>query len=628
MSNIFGYISRSGIPIRAGLVNDMMQAMAGWKPDSMDYTESDRIILGSLQLHTTVESLNEILPYTDPDSGMTITADARIDNRNELSPVLGLTDNQQTPDSIYILRAYQKWGKDCGKHLLGDYAFAVWDSRKQELFLIRDHIGARALFYHVDRDRFIFASEPKGIIATGETPTQLTDDWIANILAGVYPAKDQAPFEEMKKLPPAHYIIATPDSIQMQQYWDLDINREIHYRHEQDYYDHMRALIEQAVQRCTRSAHPVGAELSGGLDSSGITAFAHAVLKKRGEELHTFSHVLPDWALGKVYPFNDERQYIRSVCDFAGIFQSHPVTAEGKGILDEFRLCTRRFGYPTGYQFAVFCDALYETAQASGVRVLLSGFPGDELVTSHGAGFFNDMLGHHRYIALWRELYKRNGHRFLKANYTMATRLLMRHAPWFIRMVKGNPPEEVNWRDNSFACCIATDDDAERMRLHDRIFDTTTYPDFRSVRERERVRITERFVCHRLEQCAAYALYYGLEYRNPFADRNLIEYILALPAAVKVRGGVKRYPYRMAIAGMVPESIRWRDDKAGATIPTVSPRIIADSVRLDALLDDPDFSWPAFTDMKKMIEIKRRLDNKQLKDALYPHSFYSMLMMI
>jgi asparagine synthase (glutamine-hydrolysing) len=633
------------------MATGMMQALSAWQPDVARFcyltvepetqtglaslskanakleTQDSFGFFGSLLLHTTPESLYEVLPYTDPESGLTITADARIDNRIELSLKLGLVDSIHTPDSMYILRAYQKWGRECGQYLLGDYAFAVWDNRRRELFLARDHIGARALFYYVDREHIIFATEPKGITATGEVSAKLADDWIANILVGVYPAKDQAPFENVKKLPPAHYFTVAAGSMRLQRYWDPDVTREIRYCREQDYYDHMRELIDQAVRRCTRSAYPVGAELSGGLDSSGIAAFAQAALKQRGDELHTFSHVLPDWALGKVYPFSDERRYINSLCNYAGITRRHFVTAEGKGILDEFQLCTQRFGYPTGYHFAVFCDALYEEARAAGVRVLLSGFPGDELVTSHGAEFFNEMLYRHHYRTLWREMYTRNGRRFFKTGYTLAVRLLMYHAPGLVRALKGNPPEEVNWRDNSFRCCVASDEYAHRMQLRQRIFDTSTYPVFNSVRARERVRITETFVCHRLEQCAAYALYCGMEYRNPFADRNLVEYVLALPAGIKLRGGIKRYPYRRALEGMLPEDIRWRDDKAGATIPTVLPRIMADSDRIDRLLSDPAVTWPDFVDMDKMRQIKKRLNNKQLKDALYPHSFYSVLMM-
>ncbi len=634
MSNIFGYISRSGVPVRTGLADDMMQALSGWHPDvarhSSLFTPHSSFpvgVFGSLLLHTTAESLNETLPYTDPDSGMTITADARIDNRDELSPVLGLTDNVQTPDSLYILRAYQKWDNDCGKYLLGDYAFAIWDSRKQELFCARDHIGARALFYYADRDKFIFATEPKGILASGEAPTQLTEDWIANILVGVYPAKDQAPFEQMKKLPPAHYLLVTPEKIYLEQYWDLDVTREIHYKREQDYYDNMRALIEQAIRRCTRSAFPVGAELSGGLDSSGIAAFAHAELKKRGEELSTFSHVLPDWALGKIYPFEDERQYINSLCDYTGITRKHFITAEGKGILDEFRLCKERFGYPTGYAFPVFCDALYEKAQNEGIRILLSGFPGDELVTSYGAKFFNEMIHHHRYHILWRELYVYNNRKFIKTGYSLIGRLLLHYIPNLYMLIKGNSTK-TNWRDNMLHCCVATDEYIKKMHLREHLFEVTKEPIMHSVKQYERMRINQAFVCNRLEQCDIYALYSGLEYRNPFTDRNLLEYVLALPVNIRIYNGVKRYPYRMTLKGIVPENIRWRNNKMGATISPYILRIMIDSKRICDLLNSPIAIWQGLVDVEKMKNIKLILDNRRKEDFVYPQSFYSALMLI
>ena len=189
----------------------------------------------------------------------------------------------------------------------------------------------------------------------------------------------------------------------------------------------------------------------------------------------------------------------------------------------------------------IFCDALYEKAQAEGVRVLLSGFPGDELVTSHGAEFYNELLHRRRYVAAWCELHQRTKNP-IKATYALAVKLLVHDAPGLYRLLKREAEPEVNWRDNSFACCVTTDEYAGQMRLRERLFDITTYPVFNSVRAREKVRITETFVCHRLEQSAAHALYYGIEYRNPFADRELLEYVLALPPEIKVRGGMKRYP--------------------------------------------------------------------------------------
>jgi asparagine synthase (glutamine-hydrolysing) len=628
MSAIFGYFHRKGRQASQHVTDNMQRALSSWNPDRAGTVKEQNIVLGNLLLHTTEESLNEALPLTENEAQLILTADARIDNRDDLSKILRLENTVAVPDSVYILRAYQKWESDCCRYLLGDYAFAVWDGRKKELFCARDHIGARGLFYYCDEDKFIFATEPKGIIASGEVPEKLSEDWIANILVGVYPAKDFAPFEKVKKLPPAHCLTVTPEKMTLRQYWDLDTKREIRYKREQDYYEELRCLLTQAIGATTRSAFPVGAELSGGLDSSGIAAIAHAELKKRNEKISVFSHALPGWAEGKIYPFDDEKQFIESVCSFSGIVDQHYITAEDKGIIDEFRLSGERFGYPTGYQLPVFCDALYEKARDEGMRVLLSGFPGDELVTSHGAEFYNELLHRGRYLPLWCEIYRHTGEKYFRTWYRLGVKILAYHTPGLFRLLRGNPEPEVNWRDNSFNCHVVTDEYAEKMHLRERLFDTTSYPVFNNVRERERVRITETFVCHRLEQSAAHALHYHLEYRNPLADRRLLEYVLALPPEIKVKNTFRRYPYRKAVEGIVPPDIQWRTSKMGTTVPTVSLRILRDSERLDELLrPSGNMKFPDYIDMDKMRYIKQRLDNKQLKDSVYPHSFYSALML-
>ncbi|MDR2038246.1 MAG: hypothetical protein LBQ60_10005 [Bacteroidales bacterium] len=629
MSHIFGYISLKNQPLRDGLSDDMMQSLSSWSPDKSSVHINPDGFLGCLLMHTTKESLSEILPYQDQESKLIITADARIDNRPELSPILDLKNDASNADSIYILKAYQKWGSDCCRYLSGDYAFAIWNCAERELFCARDHIGARGFFYYFNTGKFIFATEPKGIIASGDIPHVLSDDWIADILIGVTPEKNASPFAQVMKLPPAHYLKVTPDKLTLEQYWELDISREIHYKREQDYYDELRALFEESISSCVRSAFPVGAELSGGLDSSGIAAFANQALRQQNKSLSTYSHVLPEWAKGKTYPFDDERIFIESLGLYANIDQQHFITAEDKGILDEFQLCNQRFDYPTGYPFPVFCDALYEKAHQEGVRVLLSGFPGDELVTSLGGRLENDFLRHHQYRYLWSLIYGKVHRDIFKTGYAFTLKMISHYAPGFYRMIKGVPGKSVNWRENSFNCHVATNEYADRMHLRDRLFNRTTYPVSWGVRELERARITEAFVCHRLEQCAAHAAYYHIEYRNPLADKRLLEYVLALPIHLRVKNGYHRYPFRMAIAGVVPEDIRWRTSKMGNTIPTVSLRVARDSDRIDHLLGNAgkDGLFPSYIDVEKMKYINQRMNHRQLGDALYAHSFYSALMM-
>src|SRR6187402_2276600 len=118
-------------------------------------------------LYNTPESLNEKLPYHNTDSGLTVTADARIDNREEIYELLNLpvADAGQLADSTLILMLYKKYSGDCVKHLVGDFAFAIWDNNTETLFCARDQMGIKPFFYYQNDNYFAFASEIKGLLA-------------------------------------------------------------------------------------------------------------------------------------------------------------------------------------------------------------------------------------------------------------------------------------------------------------------------------------------------------------------------------------------------------------------------------------------------------------------------------
>jgi asparagine synthase (glutamine-hydrolysing) len=153
----------------------MKQAMAYWGPDGSEMWSEGAIGLGHLLLYNTPESLYESLPLRDGAGTLILTAGARLDNRAELFRALNIHPNEQAkmPDSALILKAYQKWGTDCPAHLLGDWAFALWDARQQRLFMARDHYGVTGLYYYRDRRRFFFASSLKGLLALPDLPCRL-----------------------------------------------------------------------------------------------------------------------------------------------------------------------------------------------------------------------------------------------------------------------------------------------------------------------------------------------------------------------------------------------------------------------------------------------------------------------
>ena len=123
-------------------------------PDGSNTWCEGPVAFGHQMLMTTPESLNENLPFHDEKAGLAITADARIDNRKELSKHLDIEDNENLADSYFILKAYEKWGENCPEKLLGDFAFAIWDSNKEQLFCARDHMGVKPFYYYLSDEPF------------------------------------------------------------------------------------------------------------------------------------------------------------------------------------------------------------------------------------------------------------------------------------------------------------------------------------------------------------------------------------------------------------------------------------------------------------------------------------------
>ena len=144
----------------------------------------------------------------DHDASLVAVADARIDDRNALCDTLGVPRAQraQTADVELILHAFAKWGRDCPRHLLGDYAFCVWDTAKRALFCARDHIGARPFYYAAENGRFVFASAVEAVLAAPGVPDALDETMVATHLGSAMVSDARTFFRAVRKLPPGHAL--------------------------------------------------------------------------------------------------------------------------------------------------------------------------------------------------------------------------------------------------------------------------------------------------------------------------------------------------------------------------------------------------------------------------------------
>ena len=171
MSAITGIFYRNGRDVNLDQINKMNDSLSYRGNDGSGVCLDGSVALGHQMLHTTKESILEKLPFKDENSGIIITADARIDNRDELASTLKLENNSKVPDSLFILKAYQKWGEQCPEKLLGDFAFVIWDNQK--IFCARDHIGVKPFYYYLSNNAFFFASEIKALLTNPEIKYQI-----------------------------------------------------------------------------------------------------------------------------------------------------------------------------------------------------------------------------------------------------------------------------------------------------------------------------------------------------------------------------------------------------------------------------------------------------------------------
>lgn len=244
-------------------VQRMTNAIAHRGPDAHGIWTKGRVPLGHRMLWTTPESIKEDLPFVSADGNFAITADARIDNRQELLDLLRPLScpASEVADSQLILGAYQAWGKACADRLLGDFAFAIWDGPAQALFCARDHSGVKPFYYCRSEGRFAFASEIKALLCLPEVPRRLNESRVGDFLTSTFEDTVSTFYEGILQLPPAHSMTITPERLRVTRYWSLNPRREIRMTSDEEYAEGLRELFTQAVRSRLRSASPIGSML-------------------------------------------------------------------------------------------------------------------------------------------------------------------------------------------------------------------------------------------------------------------------------------------------------------------------------------------------------------------------------
>jgi asparagine synthase (glutamine-hydrolysing) len=551
MSGIAGIWNLDGKPVDPELLQPMAEAAAHRGPDGIRYWIDGNVGLAHLALNVTPESFREHQPSANRAGACWITANARIDNHDELirtftSQGIYLSD---PTDVDLILAAYDLWGEACASKLLGDFAFAIWDAPRRQLFAVRDTFGCRPFYYRQTPTVFAWASEVKQLLVDPSVDRSLNERVMGAHLCAHAQPQDETFYLAVRQLPPGHALRLDVNGLHIWRHSDLMPEREIRYARVEDYAAHFRELFFDAVRVRLRSIKPVFIMLSGGIDSSCITAVAAHLARSEPDippihALHSTFDELPD---------ADEQRYARPLVEHCGVSTCW-VPGNGLWPFRDYPEHPPDEDEPDLGVYSYWNRTMVHTTAEHGAGVLLSGYWGDGVVQGSVIGLA-DLLAQFQLGEWLRSVvrYRRDrGKSYRQLILDWSIRPLV---PEWVRKLRRTERIQYrraipHWLEPGFA---------RRIGLV-ALTEPPQYPGNAHSRARRAIynNIMGDLGPRGALKNDLYGMQTGVDYRYPFADIRLIRFALAVPPDLWFRKGVDKVLLRQALRDLLPDIIRNR----------------------------------------------------------------------
>lgn len=495
-------------------------------------------------------------PLTGGDGRFVMIADVRLDDREGLAEALGIdaAELRVTADAALLLRAWERWGADSFARLYGDYAFVLWDSAERQLVLARDHAGVRPLHYHLGRDFVAVASMPKGLHALPQVPRAADEVRAAEFLINMPEEGPRSFFEGVNRVEAGHWVTISQAGAVSRRHWQPERTR-LRLPRYADYVEGMREQLDRAVAARLRGSDGIaGAHLSGGLDSSGVAATAGRLLAPDGRLLaftaaprRGYDGPVPSNRIG-----DESAMAARTAARWPAI--EHIVVRRGeRTMVDDFDRDYFLFDRPlvnTDVQHRM--NAINAEAQRRGVTVMLTAVMGNASLSYDGMERISELAAQFRWIAmtrLLRQVMRRTGMRWSGA-------LVRAFAPW----LPGPAWAALNRMRHGVHADVSRYTAVNMDRFHalglaKRAGEVGLDLEYRPRRDSFEARM---WLLRRVDfgnyQKGVLAGW-GIDLRDPLADRRLFEYCLSVPAEMFVHEGVPRSLARDALADRVPDEV-------------------------------------------------------------------------
>ncbi|UTR10557.1 asparagine synthase-related protein [Evansella sp. LMS18] len=561
MSAIAGIFREDESYINPEYTSILLNGLQSYQVDDIQSWHKNNMFLGSIRQWITPESIGEQDPHYDPQRKLAVTADAIIDNREELFNRLQipLRSRDETSDTELILLGFEKWGETVPEYLVGDFAFIVWDEREQKLFGARDFSGSRTLYYNYANHQFSFCTTIRPILGLPYIKIELNEQWLAEFLAitTVIDTVDASltPYKSIYQVPPAHSITVHKGSIKMKKYCSLRTGKKLKLKSDGDYIEAFHEVFSKAVKSRLRTHKHVGAQLSGGLDSGITASYAAKLLKKQNRQLYTFSYVPPadfeDYTPGNLMP--DETEFIKKTASYIGGVNAHISDFEGEdpySVIDEF-LETLEMPYKF-FENSFWIKGIFEAAHNEGAGVLLNGGRGN-LTVSWGSApdFYAVLLKRLRWIKLFQELDQYS---------KIAGGARLRRVPSIVKLALPSF-HGLSGKAESPLPSLINPAFAARTNIYEKLkdygLDETGWFASQDIYRHKRNHFEEVFHWNASSTVSSkLSLQHKLWKRDPTNDLRVVKFCLSLPENQYVQNGMDRALIRRAAKDLLPDEIR------------------------------------------------------------------------
>jgi len=515
------------------------------------------LALGRRLFRTLPEDAYDRQPLTSRDGRLTVVADVRLDYRGELERELGIGQDEarQTCDAALLLACLERWGERALDRVAGDFALALWDARAGKLTLARDFRGHRPLHFHRGRGFFAFASMAKGLHALPEIPNAPDEQMVAEALALMPQRGTRTFFKEIERVEPGHIVTVTRDGVASRCYWQPQ-RKAATRMSDDDYVEGLRHHLDRAVQVRLRGAGAaVGAHLSAGFDSGAVAATAARLMAAQDGKVVAFTAV-PREGYNGASPrnrFGDEGPLAALTAAMYPNIEHVLIRAGHESPLDDLDRHFFLFERPLlNLCNSTWGTAIHKAARARKLSVMLSGQMGNMTISYDGYDLLPELVRSGRFVSWWRNA------RQLVAKSPMRWRGALVQSfgafipvpvwQWLNRTYHGHSFDLCNYTALS-AQGVGTHNLAEIAHERDLDF---------SYRPRTNGFDTRLWVMRRGDGGANVKGVlggWGVDVRDPTADKRLVEFCLNVPAGQYLKDGISRSLGKRALADRLPQAV-------------------------------------------------------------------------